>query len=227
MPTTVLVTLNSTESFGERVHQVRERHLASLRRAGLLPILAPGSLSTAELDALLTLARAVYLPGGDYVPRRLRESDDASRGEAARLGLVWDPLKVRCDVRVLRAAWKRELPTLAVCGGCQALAIIAGGRLGNVREGEVGWRPAACEVVELVPGTLAARIFGERAEVNSFHRQAVLEPGRLAVAGRNAAGTPEALEASGGRHPFWLGLQWHPELLGDERPYAALAAATG
>jgi hypothetical protein len=45
----------------------------------------------------VTVARrsnAVYLPGGGCVPRRLGDPDEASRADAARLGLAWGPLKV-------------------------------------------------------------------------------------------------------------------------------------
>jgi putative glutamine amidotransferase len=81
--------------------------------------------------------------------------------------------------------------------------------------------------VRLAEGSLAAQVLGPATEVNSVHRQVVdaLPAEGLAATGTAGDGVVEAIEAPRRDHPFWLGLQWHPELLGDERPYRALAAA--
>ena len=60
---------------------------------------------------------------------------------------------------------------------------------------------------------------GPRTAAYSFHRQVVdAPPETLAVSGWSE-GVAEVVE--GGR---WLGVQWHPERLGDLRPYRWLAA---
>ena len=49
-------------------------------------------------------------------------------------------------------------------------------------------------------------------EVNSFHHQAVSEPGeRMMITAYSEDGIPEGLEMPG--HPFALGVQWHPECM--------------
>lgn len=223
----VLVTLNGVDAGGRLAHQVREQHVRALRGAGLLPVLAPGTLTAADLDALLALCRAVYLPGGDYVPERLGEPEADSERKARAAGLTWDPLKVAADLHVLRRAWERRIPTLAVCGGFQAMVILAGGALRRCEDGELDRHAdrAAAEPL-LTHAPLARRVFVPQCAANSFHRQTVAALGGDLVAGATSAdGLVEAVEAPTARHPFWLGLQWHPELLGDARPYAALRAA--
>jgi gamma-glutamyl-gamma-aminobutyrate hydrolase PuuD len=85
-------------------------------------------------------------------------------------------------------------------------------------------RPAPEPLVAQAP--LTRRVFADGCHANSFHRQAVASLGAQLDAGATSAdGLVEVVEAPADRHPFWLGLQWHPELLHDGRPYAALREA--
>jgi putative glutamine amidotransferase len=227
----VLVTMTSRDP-GDLAHEVRERHLRALRAVGLVPLGVAGTAGAAEVEAVLGVCVAAYLPGTDYVPEGPEEDAAAAQASAAAAGMPWDPHKVRVDELALRAAWRRKLPTLGICGGMQAMARLAGGRLrmgeGEPGEGGTHRAVAAGHPVELTPGSLAAAAFAGAAvvEANSHHRQVLASaPEGLAITGRAADGVAEALEAPADAHPFWLGLQWHPELLEDERPYLALAAA--
>lgn len=222
----VLVTLSSRDP-GDLSHEVRERHLRALRGAGLVPVAVAGTAAPHELEAVLDRCAAVYLPGTDHVPSLLAEADAASRAGAAASGLSWDPWKVRADLGVLEAAWRRRLPALGVCGGMQAMTLLGGGTLRAA--GDDAHRAVAADhAVRLEPGSLATAAFAGATTVtaNSYHRQMVdLPPPGLRITGRAADGTVEAVEAPPEQHPFWLGLQWHPELLEDPRPYSALAEA--
>ncbi|WP_309232252.1 gamma-glutamyl-gamma-aminobutyrate hydrolase family protein [Micromonospora tarensis] len=62
-------------------------------------------------------------------------------------------------------------------------------------------------------------------EVNSYHHQAVADPGRLTVTGWAADGVIEVVEDPARR--FVLGVQWHPENEPDPRRIAALVRAAG
>lgn len=221
----VLVTLASRDP-DDLSHEVRERHLRALRAAGLTPVAVAGSASQSELAEVLDACGAAYLPGTDHVPARLGE--DGAEGAAAA-GMTWDPWKVRADLAVLRLAWERRVPVLGVCGGMQAMAILAGGTL-RLRDDDAHRSVAADHAVALEPGSLAADAFATtRVAANSFHRQVVERaPAGLVVSGRaRVDGTVEALEADRAVHPFWLGVQWHPELRSDPRPFTALARAAG
>ena len=61
--------------------------------------------------------------------------------------------------------------------------------------------------VDLVPGTLAADVMGcEEVRVNSRHHQCVKD------------GIIESFHDP--KHPFYLAVQWHPEMLSADRPEA-------
>lgn len=182
----------------------REAHLDALRQAGLEPVLVGDEVGDCT---------AVYLPGTDYVPSLPGEDP---RREAAAAGLPWDPVKVHNDLAVLKEAKARDLPVLGVCGGMQAMVVLDGGTLRSA-EGHQDIEQGVD--VELAEGSRAASIFGQRTGANSFHRQVVdRPPTTLRVTGWSD-GVVEVVE-----NDLWLGVQWHPERLGDLRPYEALAA---
>jgi putative glutamine amidotransferase len=223
----VLVTANRLADAGRARHQVRESHLSALREAGLSPLIAAGP-SEPELRDLLDLCAAAYLPGGDYVPETRDEPEPESARKADLAGLAWDPEKVRVDLLVLREAWARRLPLLAVCGGCQAMVLFAGGTLRRCRPEELARHSGGEHVEEIAVrgGTLAESVLGRSTTTNSFHRQAIASvPEPLAASAESSDGIVEAVEARAELHRFWLGLQWHPERLGDARPYRALRSA--
>jgi putative glutamine amidotransferase len=223
----VLVTANRLAAAGRARYQVRESHLSALREAGLSPVVAAGP-SEPELRDLLDLCCAAYLPGGDYVPETRAESERESARKAELAGLAWDAEKVRADLLVLAEAWRRRVPLLAVCGGCQAMVVFAGGSLRQCRPDEIERHSDGRHVEQIAVrgGTLAESVLGPHPTTNSFHRQAiasVAEP--LAATATSSDGIVEAVEAPTEVHPFWLGLQWHPERLGDAAPYRALRRA--
>jgi putative glutamine amidotransferase len=223
----VLVTL-AGDGAEDLAHEVKERHVRMLVGAGLLPLLVTGSMPAAQVDELLADCSAVYLPGTDYVPERLDEAEEASARSAGRTGIPWDPWKVRADLRAVDGAWRRRLPTLGVCGGMQAMVIHAGGTLRRGSEEELAAhrRLVEGEPVDVRPGTLTSAIWPEGTRANSYHSQVVATvPDALVASATAPDGVVEAVEAPREAHPFWLGVQWHPEQLGDQRPFAALAEA--
>lgn len=134
------------------------------------------------------------------------------------------------EMLLLRAALELGLPVLGVCRGMQLLAVVAGGSLHqHLPEtlGHSGHCPAEGVLgnheVSFTLGSLAARLFGERAVVNSHHHQGVADPGRMHITGRSADGLAEALEDPTQR--FVLGVQWHPELVGGDQAFGAFVAA--
>jgi len=134
---------------------------------------------------------------------------------------------------LIRAALDRDLPLLAVCRGLQMLNVTLGGTLQQhlpdvVAHDEHRPSPAifGTTEVKVEPGTLTARVFGDRTSVQCYHHQAIdaVAPG-LRVTARAGDGTVEAAEVDG--HDFALGVQWHPEEDPDDlRLFTALVAAS-
>ncbi|HLL67025.1 MAG TPA: gamma-glutamyl-gamma-aminobutyrate hydrolase family protein [Micromonosporaceae bacterium] len=204
-------------------------------RAALLPegyvrlIAAAGGraiiLPPDERDAKDLIGRldGLVLAGGADV-------DPARYGAPAHPRTVCRPDRDAGELAVLAAALDADLPVLGVCRGAELLAVGYGGTLhqhlpdvlGNERHqpapGVYGMHPAT-----FTPGSLVAGIFGATAEINSYHHQAVDDPGGLTVTGWADDGVIEAVEDPERR--FVLGVQWHPEEAADIRPFAALVRA--
>ncbi|GGX44003.1 gamma-glutamyl-gamma-aminobutyrate hydrolase family protein [Streptomyces fructofermentans] len=140
------------------------------------------------------------------------------------------PLRDAAELMLLRAALERDVPVLGVCRGLQLLAIVHGGSLHQhlpdvlghgghcPREGVFGEHD-----VEAAPGSVVAAVYGPRARVNSHHHQAVADPGGLRVTARSADGVVEAAEDPS--KTFAVGVQWHPEVSGDDALFARFVAA--
>jgi putative glutamine amidotransferase len=134
-----------------------------------------------------------------------------------------DPPRDALDLELLGRAALESWPVLAVCYGCQLLAVSAGGtviqdleRAG--RGGHLVPEPkdhlAHDVIVDAKARFLAPA--GGRFAVNSRHNQAVAEPGGgLLVAARAPDGVIEAIESEAGDR-FVLGVQWHPENLSQQ-----------
>jgi anthranilate synthase component 2/putative glutamine amidotransferase len=137
------------------------------------------------------------------------------------------------ELILIRAALDRDLPLLAICRGLQMLNVTLGGTLQQHLPDAVGHdehRPSPAifgtTEVKVEPGTLTARLLGDRTSVHCYHHQAldIVAP-TLRITARAGDGTVEAAEVDG--HDFALGVQWHPEENPDDlRLFTALIAAT-
>ena len=195
---------------------LRSRYVEAVRLAGGLPVLIP-LLPPTQASELLGRVQGLLLTGGGRLGRgvlRMRAlpslEDINPRRYAFERALVLD-------------AVRRDLPVLGICRGMQTIAAVLGGRVANLDAQEgggetithyqqaPGGRPT--HGIEIQRGShLAAIIDGEEAQVNSFHRQSVADPGHdLAVSARARDGVIEAVEGPG--QPFLVGVQFHPEQL--------------
>lgn len=177
-------------------------------RAGGIPVhlSASGSASVvARLDGMI-------LAGGEDIdPRRYGRRPSSEMGPH-------DTRRDEFELALIDEAFARDVPILGICRGQQLLNVACGGTLiadlGAREEFEehLPIYPAATRVqtITLTPGSLAAQVFGEQLDINSFHHQAVDEAGEgVEIVGRSADGVVEAIELPG---RDVLGVQWHPEL---------------
>jgi putative glutamine amidotransferase len=79
--------------------------------------------------------------------------------------------------------------------------------------------------VEIDAGTHLAEVLGcTRILVNSLHFHAVSEAGEgLRIVARAGRGAAQAIEHPA--RPFWIGVQWHPEYLPQQRVHQQLFQA--
>ncbi len=216
-------------------------YVDAVAAAGGLPLLIPPYRDAATMaDALARVDGMVFIGGHDYDP-----ASYGGRPQPAEQ-LVGER-RQRFDLRLATHVLERTtVPVLGVCGGHQLINIARGGAL--VQDIPSDWKPVAGPAlahdsdarvgtpeagnafrhqVRLAPGSAIARIVGgERLATNSWHHQAI-DPARLGrglvATGWSDDGVIEAVELPGER--LVIGVQWHPERLGDEREHRALFAA--
>jgi putative glutamine amidotransferase len=201
---------------------VPENYVRMVREAGARAVVLPPDEAGAA-DVVRRLDGLVLAGGADIEPVRY--------GASPHERTVTRPDRDAGELSVLEAALEVDLPVLGVCRGAELLAVAYGGtlhqHLPDLITGGAKHQPAPAEYgshpARFAPGSRAAAIFGERAEVNSYHHQAIDDPGKLAVTGWADDDVIEAVEDPTRR--FVFGLQWHPEAMGDVRPFAALVAA--
>ena len=231
MPPIILVTADRREPSGfvdsPRVRPrrpevfVTEAYINAVRRAGGIPLIVPAG--DAAPERLLALADGLLLTGGhfDIHPSHYGQavSGRLDRVEAARTDM---------ELRLAQLALTQNIPVLGICGGMQAMAVADGGTLiQDIPPGSIAHEqpndPAESSHTVYVEAP-ASRWLASRLNVNSTHHQAVESCGeRLVICGRSPDGVVEVIAAKD--HPFALGLQWHPELLGQLEAYEALVLA--
>jgi putative glutamine amidotransferase len=183
-------------------------------KAGGIPLILPPLADEDDLARLLDLVDGVVLVGGaDLDPRR----------DGFMLHPTVRPLEKRrenFDRLLMHMIAERRLPVMGVGVGMQLLNVQQGGNLFlHIPEDmpkaiphKDPIDPAHRHALEVVPGTLMERVYGEgEIRVNSMHHMAIDEvaPGFM-VSARCPDGVVEAIEST---MPDWfaIGTQFHPE----------------
>ena len=185
-----------------------------------------------DTDVLESLDGIMFSGGGDI--------DPANWGADRHPDTDIDPARDTAELMLMKAALDADLPILGVCRGMQVMAVAAGGSLhqhlpdliGNERhQAAPGTDPMAADAsaygrhdVVIKPGSQAHALLGAHLTVNSFHHQAVDDPGPFTAVGWCPDDRViEIIEDP--ERSFALGVQWHPERTVDLRVFAALAEA--
>ena len=221
------ITVDNDDTSGSPRYRCGVRYGEAVARAGGVPVMLPQVVGLAGQYAA-ACDGLVFTGGGDA---RMEIFGESTHPEAK----VIDAGRQAFELALFAAADARpDMPVLGVCLGMQLMGLRAGARF-NQRLSETlataedhcgGKRHAVVlEVEETVlrgdaRGRLAAgfRDAARRAEeashvVVSWHRQALVDGGRLRVVARSADGVVEAIDDPA--RPFYLGVQWHPERGGD------------
>lgn len=176
-------------------------HRAILEAGGWPAPLAPApELIPAQLDAV----DAIVFTGGD--DPIMEEFGEATHPEAVRV----HPLRQRYELALLEALDERPtVPVLGVCLGMQYMALRAGGKLDQHLPESLATAAQHWEQRHEVAPEAGAPTWLGGGMTLSRHRQAMTDPGRLAVAARAPDGVIEAVFDPA--RAFYAGVQWHPE----------------
>lgn len=180
------------------------RYVKAFERSGAVSVVLPIFRDEAQIEAVCSLCDGILMSGGDDV-------DPALYGQAVdpKCGLITRD-RDDFEIALTKAAMKRHLPLLGICRGIQLMCVATGGTLIQHKDGHMGTK----HWVNADKDSMVAKITGEtRIFVNSYHHQLCAVPGPGAKITVHAEdGGAEALELPDYK-PYFLGLQWHPEMV--------------
>lgn len=164
----------------------------------------------------------LFSGGGDLDP------DYFGQAPSVRLGEV-NPPRDAFEIDLARKVFLAGKPALGICRGCQIMNVAAGGSLvqdlvsGLCHDQKAPREYPIHDIFIANDSQLFAILGSEKIKVNSFHHQAVDQPGQgMRISAQAQDGTAEAVEYTGS--PFYIGVQWHPEGLTDDYSTRLFAA---
>ena len=203
--------------------RVNVAYTEALAAAGLVPLVVP-PLSADSAGAILSGVAGLVVTGGeDVAPARY--------GEKAHPTVEPHEARDESEIALILEAYRRRLPTLAICRGIQVANVAFGGTLVQDIPSQLtdaiphdpdDRRDARVHDVRVDPGSRLASALGtDHLRTNSFHHQALAQvPAELCITARAVDdGVIEGAEAA---DPSWwmLAVQWHPEeLTGTPEPW--------
>ena len=216
---------------------LRDRYYKQVVAAGGVPVIIPPVAdSNVIINTLDGIDGLLLTGGGDYnplwageQPSPLLHSINAERDLP--------------ELLITRLAYNRQIPMLGICRGIQTLAMALDGEVAqdlshlaslssllSIKHSQDADRSETTHTVNILPDTLLHKIYSLSSlhsslftlhssllPVNSFHHQAVSNPGKhFRVSATSPDGVIEAMESSEEK-PI-IGVQWHPEWLADGLP---------
>ena len=201
----------------EPTYFLRARYVRAIEDLGGVPLILPLTTDRAVRQTLLNGLQGLLLTGSgpDLPPHLYGERRRYDFGVVSRQRYAF-------ELDIARMAADQKLPVFGICGGMQAINVAFGGTLVQDISSQISAPlphrsslPATrvCHAVHVSAKSLLRRITRkETIRVNSSHHQSVKQVAPRLIASAVAAdGVIEAIESPA--HPFFLGVQWHPEFL--------------
>ena len=188
---------------------LRDRYYKQVIAAGGTPVIIPPVAdSSVIVNTLEHLDGLILTGGGDHNPLWMGEEP------SPRLHNI-NQERDAAELMLTRLAFNRQIPMLGICRGIQTLAIALGGKVyqdikQQVKHSQDADRSEPTHSVEIKKDSTLYNIYeAEKIFVNSFHHQAVSEPGKhMRIIAKSTDGIIEAIESS--EYKQILGVQWHP-----------------
>lgn len=208
-----------TGNFGDKGCELARGYYESVIASGGIPMIIPPSADRQALINTLEHVDGLLLSGGgDMNPLFVGEEPSPRlHGINAERDLP--------ELLLINLAYNRQIPMLGICRGIQMIACALGGKIHQdipsptIKHSQDLDRSMPSHSVSLLSDTVISGIYGgqEKLLVNSFHHQAVSEPGeRFKVCATAGDGVIEAIESS--EYKSIIGVQWHPECLSEGKP---------
>lgn len=207
-----------TANYSDGDATLRDRYYWQIVAAGGTPVIVPPVADKDVIANTLDHIDALLLSGGgDFNPLWADEQP------SPRLHSI-NAERDLAELLTTRLAYNRQMPILGICRGIQTIAMALEGHVQqditdnpqHIKHSQDADRSEPTHTVTVTRDTILASIYdAEEFVVNSFHHQAVDDPGcRLVATAYAEDGTIEAVESS--EHKPIMGVQWHPEWLDEE-----------
>jgi putative glutamine amidotransferase len=205
----IAVILDENTSGGATRYEAAKGYFRGISDAGGLPFGIPYvpdmvQVVLEEFDGLLSVGGRFAFPDEWYLPGEVSKAPPSERFAVERA--------------IVEGCLARDKPVLGICAGMQMLACLSGCRLtpdlrAMVPEALEHDRRGQLHPVEIAASSRLAAIVGAQTmDVNTFHREAVVQLAPSVIASAHARdGIVEAIEIPASR--FAIGIQWHQELL--------------
>ncbi len=220
-----------TANYDDHSARLAEGYYKQVVAAGGDPLIIPPCNGVETLNGTLNHIDGLLLTGGaDINPLFMGQEP------VPQLGHI-NAERDLPELLITRMAFNRQMPILGICRGIQTLAVALDGQveqhIGNgIKHSQDADRHVPTHTIAISPGSLLQAIFtpgfsvssgtaaapaspATSTAVNSFHHQAVSDPGpHFRVSATAPDGIIEAIENA--EHKPVLGVQWHPECMGDD-----------
>jgi putative glutamine amidotransferase len=195
-----------------------EKYSSAIIQSGGIPLIIPTGIPKGAENEILKQVDGIMITGGGDIETRRFNGQDHNRVYGV------DSDRDELEIGLVQAADKFKKPLLGICRGIQVINVaFCGNLLTDIQDQKPDslrhdWFPdfprdLLSHKVECKSGSLLEKITEvKNMEVNSLHHQAIMNIGDGLVATAYAPdGIVEAVEKID--HPFFLGVQWHPEWL--------------
>lgn len=220
-----------TTNLGTKGAELARGYWTSVRRAGGVPILLAPTDDADEQEAQLEQLDGLLLSGGGDINPVMLDEDPVPELHSIC------PERDGYELRLCRRAHDRQIPVMGICRGAQIMAAALGGRVAqdierhlrsngqapSIKHSQDAPRDCATHFVECTQEngfwtTDLVDMLAPRFAVNSFHHQAVTDPGpHMKVSARSADDVIEAMQERDGES-YLRAYQWHPECMAEMAP---------
>lgn len=198
---------------------LREKYYEQVVKAGGVPMLIPPVNDVNVIINTLNAIDGLILSGGaDINPLWQNEQPSPQLHNI-------NSYRDEAELLITRLAYNRCVPIFGICRGMQTLVTALGGHVcqdinsleGVLKHSQDADRSEPTHKVELEMGSMIETYMEDCSlYVNSFHHQAIDNPGpHLQVSAVAPDGIIEAVESMKEQKPVFA-VQWHPEWMGDD-----------
>lgn len=210
-----LIGIIPSVEVNDESYMVSTDNVQAIIQAGGIPVILPFFSKISDVDQIIETIDGLYMTGGyDIDPMLFDEEPHQCLGTVT-------PMRDTFEMICIHQMLEHRKPILGVCRGSQILNIAVGGNMYQdiyaqndselLQHTQQAPKGHGSHFVHVKEGSLLGALTGvKKLLVNSRHHQANRQVSDdFQVSGKASDGVVEAIESK--KHPFVLGLQWHPE----------------